>query len=211
MRGDLITILTLSRGVNGGEAQARMNESLMTAGVLGARLIMGDLADGRIDADVETIRIIEEAIAVADPTVVYGHSPHDNHQDHRAVAAATTSAARGVRRLFSYQAPSANDSFRPTRFVAIDSTIDRKVELLAMFNSQHGRSYLEPELIVASSRYWARHLGVNARYAEPFEVIRSVGDLRHAESTPSGFVEPLSWAPVERSYVPITELSGAGV
>ena len=69
--------------------------------------------------------------------------------------------------------------------MAIDDVLDRKVEILNMFSSQNGRSYLEPEMVIASCRYWARHLSASARYAEPFEVVRSVGDLRQLSSAPA--------------------------
>jgi LmbE family N-acetylglucosaminyl deacetylase len=119
--------------------------------------------------------------------VVYVHSRHDNHQDHRAVSTAVLSATRGVRRVFAYQSPSASNEFAPTQFASIDSTMQAKVELLTVFDSQSGRSYLEPELVTSASRYWARHLSANARYAEPYEVLRSVGDLRHSVTTPAAY------------------------
>jgi two-component system, NtrC family, response regulator HydG len=178
-RGDRITVLTLSRGAIGGDQLQRVSESATTAEALGAQLLFGDLPDTRIEDGVATIRLIESVVAAIDPTVVYVHSKHDNHQDHRAVSTATRSATRGVRRVFAYQSPSATNEFLPTQFVNVDDTVRRKVEVLQMFRSQDGRSYLEPELVVAGARYWARHLAANARYAEPFEVIRSVGELRH--------------------------------
>ncbi len=185
LRGDRISILTLSRGAVGGDQHERLREASNTAEAVGAQLLFGDLPDTRIDDGVATIRLIEEVVRSLDPTVVYVHSKHDNHQDHRAVSTATASATRGVRRVFAYQSPSATNEFRPTQFVPIDCVLRRKVEVLLMFDSQHGRSYLEPELVVAGSRYWARHLGASARYAEPFEVIRSVGDLRQSETSPA--------------------------
>lgn len=199
LRGDVITVLTLSRGAVGGDQAQRLEESTQSATALGARLIFGDMPDTQVDPGITTIRLVEQAVAATAPTVVYVHSTNDNHQDHRAVSVATASATRGVRRVFAYQSPSATNLFRPTSFVPIDTVLDRKVELLQMFDSQNGRSYLEPDLVVAGCRYWARHLGASARYAEPFEVIRSVGDLRHAETAPSEFVEPLSWESAARS------------
>ncbi|GAB2457848.1 PIG-L deacetylase family protein [Jatrophihabitans fulvus] len=183
-RGDRISILTLSRGAVGGDQEQRLAEAASTADAIGAQLIFGDLPDTRIDGGVETIRLIERVVAEIDPSVVYVHSSHDNHQDHRAVHTATRSATRGVRRVFAYQSPSATDEFLPTQFVNVDDTVRRKVEVLQMFTSQSARSYLEPELVAAGARYWARHLAANARYAEPFEVVRSVGELRHSVTTP---------------------------
>jgi LmbE family N-acetylglucosaminyl deacetylase len=181
LRGDRVSILTLSRGAVGGDRDMRLAEATAAAEAIGAQLIFGDLPDTLIDDGFATIGLIEAVVKALDPTVVYAHSGHDNHQDHRAVSTATASATRGVRRVFAYQSPSATNEYRPTSFVSIDNVLQRKVQLLMMFDSQNGRSYLEPELVVAGSRYWARHLGANARYAEPFEVIRSVGDLRQSD------------------------------
>ena len=190
MRGDRVTVLTLSRGAIGGDTERRVIESCTTADALGAQLLFADLPDTEIDEGVETIRLIESVVRILDPTVVYVHSAHDNHQDHRAVSVATRSATRGVRRVLAYQSPSATNDFIPTQFVNVDETVRRKVEVLQLFASQEGRSYLEPELVVAGARYWARHLAASARYAEPFEVIRSVGELRQRATAPVFDVQP---------------------
>jgi hypothetical protein len=71
--------------------------------------------------------------------------------------------------------------FRPTRFVAIDADVDRKLEAIAAFASQTGiRSYLDEDLIRSTARYWSRF--GDSGYAEAFEVIRESGGLpmRHA-------------------------------
>lgn len=183
-RGHRISILTLSRGAVGGNQHARLAESGATADAIGAQLLFGDLPDTEVDEGIDTIRLIEAVVRVLDPTVVYVHSAHDNHQDHRAVSTATRSATRGVRRVFAYQSPSATNDFAPTQFVNIDQTLRDKIAILQLFESQNMRAYLEPELVLASARYWARHLAANARYAEPFEVIRSVGELRHTADQP---------------------------
>lgn len=183
-RGDRITILTLSRGAVGGSTDDRAAEASSTAAAIGAQLLLADLPDTRISEGIDTIALIESVVRAIDPTVVYVHSLHDNHQDHRAVHIATVSATRGVRRVFAYQSPSATNSFLPSQFVSIDEVIERKVRILDMFGSQSGRTYLEPEMVTSGARYWARHLAASARYAEPFEVVRSVGDLRQLAAAP---------------------------
>ncbi len=188
-RDDRVSILTLSHGAVGGDRRLRMAEAATTADAIGAQLLFGDLPDTEIDAGGATIRLIESVVHALDPTVVYVHSAHDNHQDHRAVGTATRSATRQVRRVFAYQSPSATNDFDPTQFVNVDEVLARKIEVLGLFASQDGRPYLEPELVTAGARYWARHLAASARYAEPFEVIRSVGELRHSVTTPSFSVE----------------------
>lgn len=172
-RGDHVVILTLSRGAVGGDQSHRMAEAEAAAARIGARLLLADLPDTRIDPGVDTIRLIEAVVATLDPTVVYVHSKHDNHQDHRAVNTAVLSAVRQVPRVYAYQSPSASNDFSPTRYVPVDGVIAQKVEVLSLFESQNTRSYLEPEMVIASARYWARGLAPRARYAEPFEVIRT--------------------------------------
>ena len=102
---------------------------------------------------------------------------------------ATLVAARGLPRVYCYQAPSTTVDFRPTRFVAIDEFVDRKIEAIAAFGSQTAiRAYLDEELLRATARYWARF--AQSRYVEPLEVVREAelagpGDRRGAGAVPA--------------------------
>src|SRR5690606_219191 len=115
--GDSITILTLSRGARGGDADSRQHESLASAEILDARLFVKDLVDTEISGGGATVRLIEEVVQEVQPTIVYTHSSNDRHQDHRAVSEATIAATRRVGTVACYQSPSATIDFRPTRFV----------------------------------------------------------------------------------------------
>lgn len=170
--GHPVSVLTLSRGAVGGNRDDRRREAVGAAVALSAELLMGDLPDTRMADAPDMVSLIEGAMAVVRPTTVYVHSAADNHQDHRAVHDATVIAARRVQQLFCYQSPSSRNDFAPTKFVAVDATIHEKVAVLANYRSQATRHYLEPELVVASARYWARQLP-HTRYAEPFEVLRA--------------------------------------
>jgi LmbE family N-acetylglucosaminyl deacetylase len=176
-RGDRISLLTLSRGGGGGHEEAVVHEAVAAAEAIGAQLILGDLMETRIDDGVDTIRLLEAVVTVLRPTIVYVHSRHDGHQDHRAVHTAAMSATRGVPSVFAYQSPSANNDFMPTKFVAIDQFVSEKVKVLGLFGSQAGHPFVEPELVVAGARYWARHLAPRAHFAEPFEVIRDTDEF----------------------------------
>lgn len=172
--GDTLAILTLSRGAVGGEMEQRARESQEAADVIGARLYLRDLEDTRIPEGNPTIAMIEDVVAELDPTVVYTHSVHDLHQDHRSVHRAAMIACRRVSRVYCYQSPSATVDYRPTHFVSVDDYIGRKLKLIDAFGSQAGiRDYLEPELIRATARYWSRY-GTGA-FAEPFETARDRG------------------------------------
>lgn len=169
--GHQVAILTLSRGARGGAEQERAAESQQAAKVLGARLYLEDLEDTRISEGDPTIRIISRVIGEVQPTMIYTHSIHDVHQDHRNTHRAVMVAARKIGRVFCFQSPSATVEFRPTRFVRIDGQLEAKLAAIDAFGSQVAqREYLEPDLISATARYWSRF--GEGRYAEAFEVIR---------------------------------------
>ncbi len=174
--GDRLSVLTLSRGARGGAADARQHESLAAAELVGARLFLEDLEDTRIPGGAPTVGAVERVVAQVRPDVVYVHSRHDRHQDHRAVHDATMVATRRVPTVGCYQSPSATVDFRPNRFVAVDDHVATKLALLRCFGTQADvRAYLEPEFVVATARYWSR-FGTGA-YAEPLEIVRDTGDL----------------------------------
>jgi len=174
--GDSVTILTLSRGAKGGEPDDRQHESLASADLLGARLFLEDLTDTEIIPSGSTVALIEKVVAEVNPTVIYTHSIHDRHQDHRAVHEATLVATRSVRTVACFQSPSSTVDFRPSRFVSIDGFTDTKLALIECFRSQAEiRGYLDPEFILATARYWGRYGGGTS--VEPLEIIRETADL----------------------------------
>ena len=107
-----------------------------------------DLQDTGIREGDPTIGVITRIVETVRPTVIYTHSLHDVHQDHRNTHLAALVAVRQVGRVYCFQSPSATVDFRPTRFVAIDAQLDRKLEAIDAFASQvEIRAYLEPDLI----------------------------------------------------------------
>lgn len=175
-RGDRITIVTLTNGARGGSSTMRQDEARAAADLVGAVLHLADLEDTRIPVSDPTMSTIQNVIADVRPDVVYVHSLNDLHQDHRAVHQATMVAARKVPTIGCYQSPSATVEFRPNRFAVIDEHVEDKLKLLACFGSQTAqqRDYLEPDLVVATARYWSRYAG--GRFAEALEVIRDEGN-----------------------------------
>ena len=118
--GHEVSILTLSRGARGGLEDTRAGESRKAAEVLGATLYHEDLQDTSIREGDPTIGVISRIIKTVRPTVIYTHSLHDVHQDHRNTHLAALVAVRQVGRVYCFQSPSATVDFRPTRFVNID-------------------------------------------------------------------------------------------
>lgn len=173
LAGDWVHVLTLCMGEAGGERSVREAESLRAAQILGVSLTMSTLRDSSISEGPETISVIEEVVKRINPTVIYTHSPHDAHQDHRNVFRATVVAARQVASLMCYQSPSATIEFRPTRFTEISGTLEMKLQAIATYTSQVlQRPYMAPAMIEATARYWGRFAGYGL--CEPFEVIREL-------------------------------------
>lgn len=191
--GDSIVILTLSRGGRGGDSDRRQYESMAAAEMLGARLFLEDLPDMQIARSDDALAILERVVAEVSPTVVYTHTSHDRHQDHRAVHEATMIATRRTPVVACYQSPSSTIDFRPTRFVAVDGFTETKLRLLECYGSQTDiRSYLEPDFVLATARYWSRFgTGDNA---EPLEIVRDASALN----------VPLTHTPehVDRAVIP---------
>jgi len=178
-RGDAVTIVTLSPGHVGGDADLRREEAAESAFRMGARLILGDLEDTRIPENGPTIDLLETVVGEVRPDVLYVHSRHDVHQDHRAVHAATMVASRGVPRVLCYQSPSATIDFRPSSFVSIETEMSAKLAAIAAFETQVAtRDYLDFEVIESTARYWGRF--AHTRFAEPFEVIRDASEVGRA-------------------------------
>jgi LmbE family N-acetylglucosaminyl deacetylase/ActR/RegA family two-component response regulator len=188
--GDTIAMLTMSRGAAGGDAERRVRESQQAAEVIGAQLFLKDLEDTKIPEGNPTIALIEEVIAEVEPTVVYTHSGHDVHQDHRNVHRAAMVAAVKVGQVYCYQSPSATIDFHPAHFVAVDQHIGVKLSTVEIFGRQAAiRDYLDPAVIESTARYWSRFGG--GSHAEAFEVVR------HRASRPA---QPLPGAvPDQRS------------
>jgi LmbE family N-acetylglucosaminyl deacetylase len=179
--GDRVTILVMTGGENGPgtlqEIIGRRFEQEAAAKLLGAELRWGGLFDCEVGANSRTVGLIEDALVEVGADVVYVHAPDDTHQDHRAICAATLSAARRSCRVLHYQSPSTL-TFAPTVYVDISAHLAGKLAALACHRSQVEQSAaVEPDVVAAQARYW----GAQARitYAEAFSPTRLVWDLAH--------------------------------
>lgn len=180
--GDAVTMLVMTNGQNGaGDAATvagRRAEQEAAAALLGARLRWGGLVDCAVDADVTTIAIIEDAIAATAADIVYVHAPNDAHQDHRAIAAATLSAARRLPSVLHYQSPS-TQAFTPSVFVDVTTHLAGKIAALRTHTSQLQLSAtVDLDAVEATARYWGFQARLGA--AEGFLPARYVLDLTPA-------------------------------
>ena len=185
--GDAVTVLVMTGGENGPvsagaadeQTRLRRREQEAAARVLGARLLWGGLTDCQVAADAAAVAVVERAIAAVAADVVYVHAPEDSHQDHRAVAAVTVSAARRLSRVVHYQSPSSL-GFAPSVFVDVTGFLSGKLAALREHASQvAGSAMVEPDAVVAAARYWGSQARVG--YAEAFAPTRLVLDLAPAD------------------------------
>jgi len=174
--GDAVTLLVVTDGGKGpGDLEERRAEQEQAARALGADLLWGGLPDCSVAADAATVAVVEEALRASGADVVYVHAPEDSHQDHRAVASATLSAARRLSRVLHYQSPSTL-AFLPTVFVDVTAYLSGKLAALGAHATQVERSpMVEPDAVVASARHWGAFARIG--YAEAFTPTRMVLDL----------------------------------
>jgi LmbE family N-acetylglucosaminyl deacetylase len=137
----------------------------------------------------DLIDSLRKPLAEAAPEIVYLVHDGDVHTDHHAVFQATLCALKpfyterfGVRRILSYETLSSTEAappqwpraFVPTVYRDITPYIDRKIEIMAMYEteSQPDPFPRGPSAIRALARYRGATVGVN--YAEAFVLIRDV-------------------------------------
>jgi len=175
-RGDDVAMLVMSAGELGPQDEnSRADEQRAASRVLGADLFWGRFEDTRVPNSSETVAVIQEVMDRVRQDVVYTHSPHDSHQDHRATALATFGAARRSCRVLCYEAPSSL-TFTPLVYIDIADHLEGKLDALRAHMSQVLRNGLvDLEAIEAQARY--RGFQGRIRLAEAFEVERFVWDL----------------------------------
>jgi LmbE family N-acetylglucosaminyl deacetylase len=196
-RGDIVRVVCVTDGSSTqypGDAAIREQkaaEAQRAAKILGAEQYFHlDLPDMRLDTvpHVEVNDVVEEHMRAFGPHVVYAPHP-DVNLDHRAVFDSVAVAVRPTpgqvaRRLLTYAptsstewSPAATNWFVPNWFVDISSTLERKLEAFACFESET-RDYPHPRSSRALRAHAELHGStIGCEYAEPFVLVRSIEPL----------------------------------
>jgi len=120
--------------------------------------------------------ILEKLVKIKNefnPDLVIGPSLNDYHQDHQVVANEMIRAFKSSSSIISYELPWNHVTFSNQMFVKLSKEqIDKKVELLASYQSQliKKRSYFSEKFIQSLANVRGMQIGTD--YAEAFEVIR---------------------------------------
>ncbi len=137
------------------------------------------------DKEIDIVVPLEDILRKVNPNYVYIPHKGDSNQDHRAVFNAAIISCRffankNIRKLLSFEVPSATDqsaplseaAFLPNYYVNIDEFIDKKISALRCFKAEckefpHPRS---PEAVTALARKRGSEVGFKA--AEAFMILR---------------------------------------
>ncbi|MEE9274799.1 MAG: PIG-L deacetylase family protein [bacterium] len=172
--GHHVTMLVLSGGAEGGEAETRRGEQRAAAKILGVEnLILGDWEDTRIPLDQAFISYLENILKESRPDIIFVHHGDDTHQDHRTVHTATLSAARYVPNLLFYEGPTTLD-FQPSVFVDIASVMEKKIGALKAHASQIEKTNIPNTSILDMALATSTFRGIQGRVrsAEAFRSAR---------------------------------------
>lgn len=169
-----ILVVTGGERSRGAGAERRRGEQIAAAQLLGCNLHWGGFVDCDLPSEQVLISAIESVFDDVHPDVIYVPSPDDGHQDHRAVAGATVSAARRSSRVLYYQSPTTL-RFEPTVFVNVAGHLNVKLEALSCHRSQIESESVRLDAVAASARHWGAIARVEV--AEAFVPVRFVWDI----------------------------------
>lgn len=199
--GDEVSIAILGEGMmaraNGrndgrtSEAGKRLREAaLEVSRALGAKeFFHHDFPDNRMDQVplLDIVKIVEIRIGKWRPDIIYTHHQGDLNVDHGIVARAVTTATRPlssktVSEVYAFEVPSSTEwafgmdhgSFKPNHFKEISSYLERKIQAMALYQTEmspfpHPRS---PEAISALAMFRGSQSGLRA--AEGFMLLRKI-------------------------------------
>ncbi|MCK9480556.1 MAG: PIG-L family deacetylase [Bacteroidia bacterium] len=120
--------------------------------------------------------ILENLIALREkiqPSLVLMPSLNDIHQDHKTIAEEGLRAFKFCS-ILCYEMPWNNLNFVTSGFIKLsEEDIQKKIQALGIYKSQSHRQYANADFI--RSLAITRGVQIHTKYAETFEVLRSVG------------------------------------
>jgi LmbE family N-acetylglucosaminyl deacetylase len=171
--GHVIWGLVMTSGEKGGDSTIRPSEARNGATFLGLDSVrVRSFPDTRLSEQANgMIAAIEEQMTLCRPDMIFTHSMHDLHQDHRAVHEATLRAARNHDTIFCYESPSVTQEFIPAFFMDVSDYIDVKIESIREHWDQRSKPYVQSERVKGVAVF--RGGQAKLRFAEAFEVVRA--------------------------------------
>ncbi len=148
--------------------------ALHTLGIEDIEVLNFETKDIPFRSDV--VNAIDLCVAGFDPEIIFTHHPFDTHQAHEGVSKATIAAARRKNTVFFYEpiTPSGRSyiAFKPTLYVDIAATIDKKIESLKCHTSEYNKFGAEDWIEGVRCRCGFRGYEIGKKFAEAFEILR---------------------------------------
>lgn len=124
----------------------------------------------------DVVNAIDVRMAAFNPDMIFTHHPFDTHQAHEGVSKATIAAARRKNTVFFYEpiTPSGRSyvAFKPTLYVDIESTLEKKVASLKCHTSEYNKFGAEDWVEGVRCRCGFRGYEIGRKFAESFEILR---------------------------------------
>ena len=162
-------VVLAAGGARGGEARASAQAFLAGAGT--ARVEVHEFRDGFLPyAGGEVKEVFEGLKQRTDPELVFTHTRHDLHQDHRLACELTWNTFRN-HLILEYEIPKVDgDLGVPNLFVPLAAAVaEQKVALLEQhFPSQSGKHWFDRELFLGLMRVRGMEAIASERFAEAF-------------------------------------------
>ena len=182
--GDEVKILTVIIPCENIDGQSDLDfkeerrvEQEKTAKLIGADLEILDLDPYKFTSNREYIKMFDKIINDYSPDRIFTCWRHDSHQDHKSLSDIVDVATRkNQSSVYMYETMMpggfGHKSFNPQYIVNVSNFIDRKREILKMYNSVFDDKEELVDSILARSNYRGGQIGV--RHAEAFEVVKTI-------------------------------------
>lgn len=149
-------------------------QALRTLGITDIEILDFPTKDIPFRSDV--VNAIDVSMAKYNPDIVFTHHPFDTHQAHEGVSKATIAAARRKNTVFFYEpiTPSGRSyvPFKPSLYVDIEATLDKKIESLKCHKSEYNKFGAEDWIEGVRCRCGFRGYEIGKKFAEAFEILR---------------------------------------
>jgi len=173
-KGAAIYLLVLTDGSSGGDIEARREEQLNSANLIGATdLFWGNYKDTKIPLNNGLIVKVEHYMKKVKPDMIFTNYLEDTHQDHRNLTNSVVAATRYTKNVLLYEGPT-TVNFNPYVFVDITEVFKEKIECLKAHASQVDRTHIEGLPILEIAKATAHFRGTQGRVklAEGFQPLR---------------------------------------
>ena len=149
-------------------------QALHTLGLTNIEILSFPTKDIPFQSDV--VNAIDVCMAKYNPDIIFTHHPFDTHQAHEGVAKASIAAARRKNTVFFYEpiTPSGRSyvPFKPSLYVDIESTLDKKIASLKCHKSEYNKFGAEDWIEGVRCRCGFRGYEIGKKFAEAFEILR---------------------------------------